>query len=141
MNDDRGAPGDPDAKGRQTVLFGRVPGNASAACVVVGGRRDVKSGGFVGGPFDDARRSYGTMRPGLERKQVRLYWVPQHAKPMGGVTVTATSAGKRVRVTQRSVADAEQWKFYDTVITLPRGGSWRFQVSSGADRGCFVASF
>jgi hypothetical protein len=141
MVDDNGAPGTPDAKGRQTVVFQRLPGNTSGACVVVGGRRDVKSGGFVGGSFDDARKSYGKVRPGLNRKEVRLHWVPQHTKPMGGVTVVATSGNKSVRVTQRSVADAEQWKFYDTVVKLPSRGTWRFKVSSGPDHGCFVASF
>jgi len=141
MKSDNGAPGALDAKGRQTVLFDRLPGNTSGACETVGDRRDVKSGGFVGGAFDDARKSYGKVRPGMGRKQVRLYWMPEHTKPMAGLTVTATSSGQKVRVTQRHVADVEQWKFYDTNITLPQGGSWRFQVSSGPDRGCFVASF
>jgi hypothetical protein len=141
MVDDNGAPGKPDAKGRQTDVFDRVPGKKSDTCVTVGGDRDVKSGGFVGGPFDDARKSYGKARDGMTRKQVRLYWVPQHSQPMKGLTVTATSGGKTVKVTQRTVADAEQWKFYDTVIALPQAGSWRFKVSSGVDQGCFVASF
>lgn len=141
MEDDNGAPGSPDPQGRQSVVFDRVPGNKSGSCVNVGDERDVKSGGFVGGAFDDARKSYGKTRPGLKPKQVRLYWVPAHAKPMKGVTVTATSGGKKVRVTQRSVADAEQWKFYDTLITLPTSGKWTFRVASGVDRGCFVATF
>lgn len=141
MKDDNGAPGSPDAQGRQSVVFDRVPGNKSGSCVNVGAGRDVKSGGFVGGAFDDARKSYGKARPGLKPKQVRLHWVPAHARRMKGVTVTATSAGKKVRVTQRTVADAEQWKFYDTLITLPKGGKWTFRVSSDVDRGCFVATF
>ncbi len=139
--DDKGAPGAPDARGRQGVVFDRLPGNKTGACEVVGDRRDVKSGGFVGGAFDDARKSYGKVRPGLKPKQVRLYWVPEHAKPMGGVTVVATTAGARVKVVQRTAADAEQWKFYDTLIKLPSAGRWRFKVSSGADHGCFVATF
>src|ERR1700712_4681683 len=141
MNNDKGAPGTPDTQGRQTVVFERLPGNTSGACIVVGGRRDVRSGGFVGGSFDDARKSYGKVRPGLNRKQVRLHWVPQHTKPMGGVPVVATSGNKSVRVIQRSVADAEQWKFYDTLVKLPSRGTWRFKVSSGPDHGCFVVSF
>jgi hypothetical protein len=141
MKSDHGAPGTLDSQGRQTALFANLPGNTSGACETVGDRRDVKSGGFVGGAFDDARKSYNKVRQGMGRRQVRLYWMPEHTRPMGGVTVTATSAGQRVRVTQRQVADLEQWKFYDTNITLPQGGSWRFKVSSGADQGCFVASF
>ena len=77
----------------------------------------------------------------MGRKQVRLYWIPEHTKPMSGVTVTATSGGKKVRVTEKQVSDVEQWKFYDTNIALPQGGTWTFRVTSGPDQGCFVASF
>lgn len=141
MVDDNGAPGSVDAKGRQTFLFKRIPGNTTGACVTVGNRRDVKSGGFVGGSFADARTSYGKTRQGMKPKQVRLYWIPVHSKPMGGVTVTATSGGDTVKITEREVADAEQWKFYYTVIALPHKGTWKFNASSGQDKGCFVATF
>ena len=141
MKNDNGAPGSPDKKGRQNVLFSRLPGNSTGACEKVGNGRDVKSGGFVGGAFDDARKSYGKVRPGVGRRQVRLYWIPQHSKPMAGVIVTATSGGKKVRVTEKQVSDVEQWKMYDTSITLPQGGTWTFRVTSGPDQGCFVASF
>lgn len=139
--DDRGAPGAPDKKGRQSVVFTRLPGNDTGSCLKVKGQRDVRSGGFVAGPFDDAIASYGKVRPGFTRNQVRLYWVPMHTKPMSGVTVTATQGGKSVTKTQKSVADAEQWKFYDTILTLPSRGTWRFKATSGQDTGCFVATF
>jgi hypothetical protein len=140
-DDNHGAPGDPDAKGRQTVFLDRYPEGADGSCQAVGNEHEVRSGGFVGGAFDDARKSYGKARPGMKPKQVRLYWFPEHTKPMKGVTVVATSAGKTVRVTQHDAADLEQWKFYDTNITLPTGGRWQFKVSSGPDHGCFVVSF
>ncbi len=139
--DHRGAPGLPDAKGRQSVVFTRLPGNTSGACLPVAGRRDVRSGGFVTGPFDDARKSYGKARPGFTRNQVRLYFVPLHSKPMNGVTVTATSGSTTVTKTQKTVADAEQWKFYDVILTLPKGGSWTIRAEAGQDSGCFRASF
>ena len=141
MEDDKGAPGTVDAKGRQSFLFKRIPGNTTGACQNVGKERDVKSGGFVGGSFADARKSYGKKQAGKKPNQVRLYWIPEHSKPMRGVTVTATSAGDTVKITQREVADAEQWQFYDTVITLPHRGTWKFTASSGPDKGCFVATF
>jgi hypothetical protein len=141
MQDDKGAPGSVDAKGRQTFLFKRIPGNRTGACQDVGKERDVKSGGFMGGSFADARASYGKKRPGMKPKQVRLYWIPVHSKPMRGVTVSATSGGDPVRLTTRDEANAEQWQFYDTVIALPHDGTWTFKVSSGPDRGCFVARF
>ena len=136
-----GAPGLPDAKGRQSVVFTRLPGNTSGVCLPVAGRRDVRSGGFVTGPFDDARKSYGKVRPGFTRDQVRLYFVPLHSKPMNGVTVTATSGSTTVTKTQKTVADAEQWKFYDVILTLPKGGSWTIRAEAGQDSGCFRASF
>ena len=135
INNDHGAPGQPDAQGRQTVVFDRVPGNTTGACEVVGARRDVKSGGFVAGAFDDARKSFGKKRPGSKRNEVRLYFVPAHAKKMPGLKVTATSGGQRVSVSQKVVSDAEQWKFYDTQIVLPKGGTWTFRASAGPDRG------
>lgn len=139
--DHRGAPGLPDAQGRQSVVFTRLPGNTSGTCLSVAGRRDVRSGGFVTGPFDDARKSFGKVRPGFTRNQVRLYFVPLHSKPMNGVTVTATSGSTTVSKTQKIVADAEQWKFYDVILTLPKGGSWTIRARAGQDSGCFRASF
>lgn len=141
--DDRGAPGSPTRKGLQTDVFSRVPGSASPGCQAVGDRRDMRSGGFVAGAFAEARASYGKGgRPGFKPRQIRLYWIPEHSRPMNGLALTATSsAGRTVRMTQRNVADAEQWKFYDTKIGLPTGGTWTFRVKSGQDRGCFSARF
>jgi hypothetical protein len=138
---DNGAPGKVGKKGVQSAVFVRVPGSSAQSCVTVGSLRDVRSGGFVAGPFDDARRSYGKKKPGATLKQVRLYWVPRHSKPMSGVTVVASSGGQRVTVRQKQVADAEQWSFYDTLISLPHKGTWTFRATSGSDRGCFVAKF
>ena len=137
------APGAPKPGGKQSDVFARVPGSTSSDCVVVGDRRDVQSGGIVGGPFDDAKASYGTKRPGLGKNVVRLYWIPLNSKKMPGVTVKATnlSSGESTEVTRKAVADAEQWKFYDTELPLDSPGTWRFVVASGPDRGCFELDF
>lgn len=141
----RRAPEDqgPDAAGRQTIVFDRVPGSKRASCVQVGDQRDVQSGGFVSGAWDEAREGYGEPGPGRSARQVRVYWVPLHTKPMPGLKVVATRAGdgERVTVRQKQVADADRWQFYDTVFTLPSGGTWTFRASAGQDAGCFVATF
>lgn len=141
----RRAPEDqgPDAAGRQTIVFDRVPGSKRASCVQVGDQRDVQSGGFVAGAWDEARKGYGEPGPGRSARQVRVYWVPMHTKPMPGLKVVATRAGdgERVTVRQKRVADADRWQFYDTVFTLPSGGTWTFRASAGQDAGCFVATF
>lgn len=134
---DRGAPGLPDAQGRQNDVLTRVPGNASAGCEPVGSRRDVRSGGFMAGPFDDVRTTWGTKREGFGRTEVRLYLVPRNAKAMPGVTLTATSGSQTVRITQDQVADAEQWRYYDVRIDLPERGRWILRATAGRDTGCF----
>lgn len=138
QTDDHGAPGSPDAHGRQSDVLARVKGNANGSCQRVAGRRDTRSGGFVAGPFDQATSSYGTKRSGFARTEVRLYWIPEHARHLPGLTVTATSGGRQVRLHQRVVSDAEQWKFYDSRLRLPAGGTWTLRAASGPDRGCFL---
>lgn len=132
----------PSKAGEQTVLLQRVPGSASAACHKVGARRDVRGGDFLAGPFDTAATLYGKKQTGLSRRNVRLYWVPLHSKPMSGLTLKLTNlqTGKSIVIRQKTVADAEQWKFYDTQLRLRQGGTWRAEASSGSDRGCFVFS-
>lgn len=134
-----GEPGKPDAKGRQTDVFERLPGTEKSACVNVDDGRDVRSGGFVGGPFDEASASYGSARPGYAPREVRLYWIPLHAASMPKVTITGTGpGGKKAAVKRVTKADTEEWRFYDTTIRLPSAGEWKFNVRAGGDSGCFI---
>lgn len=137
--EDRDSPGKPDKQGRQEKVFARIPGSSDDRCVVVGNRRDVRSGGFVAGPFDTARKTFGKGEPGRPAGTIRVYWVPLHSEPMPGLTVTAELLGTNVRhtFTQDAVADADQWRFYDTALKLQRPGRWRLTGESGEDRGCF----
>lgn len=139
---DDGEPGKRDKKGRQTDVFERVPGANEAKCVGVGGGRDLRSGGFVGGPFDDAVASYGTERAGFAKREVRLYFVPLNAASMPGLKVDASGPdGAKAKVRRVTKADTEEWQFYDATIRLPQAGRWTFQVTAGPDRGCFVVDF
>ncbi|WP_418276075.1 hypothetical protein ACNHYB_14610 [Isoptericola jiangsuensis] len=130
----------PSKDGKQEPLFNRVPGDESGKCLKVGDERDVRSGGIVGGSFDDARKSWDVEQPGKPSGTARLYWIPMDASEMPGVEVVATNkkTGDKVVTDQDLVSDAEQWRYYDTYIALPAAGEWTFEVTAGEDTGCFV---
>ncbi|MBM6402713.1 hypothetical protein JQN72_00445 [Phycicoccus sp. CSK15P-2] len=130
---------EPGKDGRQTAVFGRVSGTSDGSCVAVGDHRDLRSGDVVGGPFDEARKAWGTTRADLDPESVRLYWVPMHTAEMAGVTVVAQheESGEKVTASRDSFGDAEQWKYYVTDLELPEAGEWRISVTAGKDRGCF----
>lgn len=128
------APGLPTlSRGRvQTDVLARLPGSPGKACVAVGTARDVRSGGFGAGPFDDARASAGS-------GDLRLYFIPEHAKSLPGVVVTGRNAatGETFRQRQRIAADADQFHFYD--LQLPAStGTWQIRAISGVDSGCWT---
>ena len=145
-----GNPGDvapPTGAGRryaqsQRGVLARLPGSDSGQCVSVGDRRDVRSGGIAAGPFDTARQGYGTtIQPGLSRRTVRLYWIPEHSASMPGLTVRMQrlqpEPGSAQTIRQQDWADADQWRFYDTNLEFPSAGTYRLRVTAGQDSGCF----
>jgi hypothetical protein len=46
-----------------------------------------------------------------------------------------------VTVRSRALESAAQWHYFPVHLQIPSRGTWRFQVTIGGDRGCFVASF
>lgn len=129
----------PTKKGEQTAVLNRVPGKKSDTCVAVGSERDLRAGDFMAGPFDTARAQYGHTQPGATKRSVRLYFVPLHAKTMPGLKLTFTqpTSGTTVVARQKQVADAEQWRFYDTTTVLKQPGRWQVRATAGPDKGCF----
>jgi hypothetical protein len=126
----------------QSGVLARLPGSDSGQCVSVGDRRDVRSGGIAAGPFDTAREGYGTsIQPGLSRRTVRLYWIPEHSESMPGLTVRMQrlqpDPGSAQTIRQQDWADADQWRFYDTNLEFPSAGTYRLRVTAGQDSGCF----
>ena len=126
----------------QSGVLARLPGSDSGQCVSVGDRRDVRSGGIAAGPFDTARQGYGTsIQPGLSRRTVRLYWIPEHSASMPGLTVRMQrlqpDPGSAQTIRQQDWADADQWRFYDTNLEFPSAGTYRLRVTAGQDSGCF----
>lgn len=130
----------PSKSGEQTAVLNRVPGKKADTCAVVGSQRDLRSGDFLAGPFDTARAQYGHREPGATKRSVRLYFVPLHAKAMPGLKLTFTNvaSGATVVARQKQVADAEQWKFYDTRTLLKESGRWQVRATAGPDKGCFT---
>jgi len=130
----------PTKSGEQGAVLSRVPGKKTDKCVSVGSERDLRSGDFLAGPFDTARKVYGHKQPGATKRSVRLYFVPLHAKEMPGLKLTFTNSasGETVVMRQKQVADAEQWQFYDTTTVLKTPGQWTVRAKSGTDRGCFT---
>lgn len=129
----------PDRKGRQTAVLDRAKGKKDGSCVDAGSARDLRSGQFLAGPFDDAAGQWGTSDQGLGKQEIQLYWVPLNAKKMPGIAVTATheQSGAKVSAVRSDVGDAEQWKFYNVVLSLPEAGTWVLRGRAGKDSGCF----
>lgn len=136
---DDGEPGQPDKQGRQSDVFKRVAGSASYRCANVGDARDVRSGGFVAGPFAEAAELYGSSTQQGNSRKVQLYFVPLHAAEMQKLRLRATGPqGQSARVTRVDQGSTGEWRFYDSNIVMPEGGRWTVRVSAGVDRGCFV---
>ncbi len=123
----------------QEKVLDTLPGSPNGDCVEVGSDdRDVRSGDFGAGPFDEA----GATEPAPDGSlSVRIYWIPAHADGSRELTVRATPEGSGDPVVTRTpvLADADQWLYYDSELQLPEAGRWRLEASAGPDRGCFVA--
>jgi hypothetical protein len=134
----------------QTDAFRRVPGSSSYRCVRVGHYRDVRSGGFLAGPFGvgeqlfaQAYQQYG------QRSEVKVYWVPLDVSHMSALTVQATLlAARRVsrtvelgQVATAQLAAGSDIVFYPSAIPVPVPGTWKLTASAGPNKGCFIVTF
>jgi len=142
-NDDAVEPG--PGPSSQEVVLGSLPGDTSGACVDADEQRDVRSGGIAAGAFNEAAESY--VAPGGD-DIVSLYWIPEHADDLSGLTVRGTqvSGGDASFVHDEStvselIGDTGEWRYYLTDITIPAPGTWRLEATSGEDTGCFTITF
>lgn len=121
----------------QTAVLAQLDGSNRGRCVDVAGGRDVRSGGFAAGPFDEARVAYRDA-PG-DARTVRLYFIPEHPGSMPGVTVTGrlVHGNNTFREVQRGSSTAEQFHFYDVDVTVPVAGRWQIRADAGPDSGCW----
>lgn len=129
----------------QTAAFRQAPGSASYRCVDVRRDRDVRSGGFLAGPFGiDEQGFAAAYQLRGQHTEVKIYWVPLHVDHMSELTVQATLLpGRTVARTARltSVAAAGHMVFYPSVIPIPAPGRWELVATAGPNRGCFLATF
>lgn len=131
------------ASAAQATVLDRLPGPARG-CAPVAGQRDVRSGDFGAGPFDEARSTFQAQTSAGTPATVRLYFIPAGgADRTPGLTVTVrnTETGVQRTVRQRETSDADRWTFYDTQVPISEPGRYRLQARSGSDVGCFVVDF
>jgi hypothetical protein len=133
----------------QIDAFRRVPGSSSYRCVRVGRYRDVRSGGFLAGPFgvDEQLFTSGYRQYG-QRTAIKVLWVPLDVDHMSALTVHATLlAGRSVSrtVEQSNVATGQlagsDVVAYPSVVPIPVPGTWELTSSAGPNRGCFIVTF
>jgi hypothetical protein len=129
----------------QAAAFHRAPGSASYRCVDVHRNRDVRSGGFLAGPFGIDEQMYASSyQQSRQDTRVKIYWVPLQVDHMSELTVRATLLpGRAVARTARltSVATAGHMVFYPSAVPIPVPGTWELVASAGRNKGCFIATF
>jgi hypothetical protein len=134
----------------QTDAFRRVPGSSSYRCVRVGHYRDVRSGGFLAGPFglDEQLFSSGYQQYG-HRSAIKILWVPLDVDHMSALTVHATLLAARSvsRTVEQSnvstgrLAAGSDVVAYPSAVPIPVPGTWELTASAGSNRGCFIVTF
>lgn len=127
----------------QTKVLRSFSGSTSASCVQVGSRPDVRSGSFGMGNFVTARKLFARGGGSYDAPESYFYVIPP-TRTRNPLTVTLTpqpAAGKPIKEVSRRLEDAGQWKYYPVHVKIPRAGTWRFDVRSSGQRGCFMADF
>jgi hypothetical protein len=128
----------------QASAFRGVPGSSSDRCVSVGDHRDVRSGGFLAGPFGiDEHGFAAAYRQTGPRTEVKIYWMPLHVDHMSELTVQAIHLPDRTTAPltrQCYVAAVGGHLFYPSVVPIPLPGTWEL-VARAPNTGCFIASF
>lgn len=129
----------------QSAVFRGQPGSAGYACVRVGSHRDVRSGGFLAGPFGADEQDFADVyRRDGRRTELKIYWIPLHVGQMATLTVQATLAGGSTvtHTTNRGqIAAGSKAVFYPSAVPIPAPGTWRLTGRAGTNRGCFLATF
>jgi len=95
------------------------------------------------GNFQAARKSYKSQVGHAQQPVVNFYVIPKH-RSMPGVHITMTSTTTKTKartVTSKAVESADTWEYYSVQLPVPASGTWRLEVTSGSDRGCFNVTF
>ena len=127
----------------QDYVLKKLPGTTKDKCVNVGDEQDVTSGSLAMGNFQTARAQYAQLETQSEQPTVNVYVIPKH-RAMPGVRIVmtpVTAKGTVKTVTSKDVQPADVWKYYSVHMPVPAPGTWRLDVRSGSDSGCFKVDF
>jgi hypothetical protein len=107
-------------------------------CVEATNLNAATSGSIRAGPFDASQAGW------IQPDGAKLWVTSAVDGPNNGAMIRAHRAdGAATDVVDRrppgqSALDEDGSLFYPGVLRLPTGGSWRIEVSIGADSGCFL---
>lgn len=129
----------------QHKVVQKLPGKKTKTkqCVNVGKKADVHSQKIAMGNFVNARKAFKQAKTAYNSDALQMYVIPTSRKK-AGVKVEASLEGSHsesVKVESKHFSRAAQWKYYPVEIKLAHSGTWRFNVTSGKDHGCFEARF
>jgi hypothetical protein len=129
----------------QTAAFRHVPGSSPYRCVRVDHYRDVRSGGFIAGPFGIDEQLFAQFYQQYRlRNEIKVYWIPLYVDHMSTLTVRATLLAARSisrTVKQSQVATVSGEVFYPSAVPIPVPGTWELTASAGPNRCCFIVTF
>jgi hypothetical protein len=130
-------------KNQHSVLQA-LPGSASASCVTVGSGSTVRSTSLAAGDFAQARSDYRHQHPAPPQlPTVTLQVIPEHPGSMPGVVVDVVPVGQGQPRTVRShvTNTAGDVQYYSAQVPIQAPGTYRLEMRSGSDHGCFEVTF
>ena len=124
-------------------MLDSLPGSPTAACATVGKHTDLRAGGVAVGNFVTARSTFAKQFGKSEVTDVFLYVIPQHAAHMSKVDVRVqpTHSGSASTVVSKDVENANGAQYYAVDLPIPKPGTYRLEMTAGADRGCYEVTF
>lgn len=133
----------PSAPGDQLTVLNSLPGSASSSCAATGSHTYLRAGSVAAGDFAMARQEYAKSVGSGSTPQVELRVIPEHTHGLRSSTVYVTpiAGGPTKTVTSRAVEPADQFRYVELAVPIPKAGSYRLTMVAGPDRGCFVTTF
>ncbi len=125
---------------QQTKVLNALPGSARGGCVTVGKEATVRSGAVAMGDFKVARSNFKKTNGAYDAQELNFFVIPKARKlTRAKVTFTPVSGkGKTVTVATRQHEDAAQWQYYPIHVSITSPGTYRLNVTSGNQHGCFM---
>lgn len=134
---------DPELVADQSSVLDSLPGSSSQACGEVGGHTDLRAGSIAAGNFQSAQHDFRAGYGKTEGVELNIYVIPQNARHLHKVqaTVRPLGGGQALTVTSTAVEQADVSRYFAVQLPVSRPGTYRLTFVTGADRGCFIATF